>query len=209
MHTQGTQVARTLRPSLAHAMRWEPCHGALGAVSWPPLAMSHTHIAMSWRRVAACLAAPCHDTRHRIGTLESLSRVSQRSCVVSWRAAALYCSVVLWLPGHDTKFVSRHTPWPSHARALPLVPLAGRSCCGPLLAVSWPCWPYRWAPGRHVTAPAAHPSPASQALCHDTIPCTVTQHWKIGSNPSSLLHTFFSLIFFFPLCSTYWKTTIF
>ena len=40
-------------------------------------------------------------------------------------------------PYHDTKFfIVTHPLWLGRARTLPLAPRAGRSCCGPLLAMS-------------------------------------------------------------------------
>ena len=56
-------------------------------------------------------------------------------------------------------------------------------------------WTHHRAPGRSVAAPAAHPSPASQALCHNTIFCIVTQtgKWAVA-HPISC--TVFSSFFF-------------
>ena len=141
-HTQGTQATRALRLGREHS-----------AVSWRTGRLIVAPLRPCRRRVLSCRRAharvvepchvhiapccslsccPCHDTRHRISTLEYMSRVSQCSCAVIWLATTLYRTIVSWPPSHDTKFVSRHTPWPSRAPALPLTPAGGPAVSLPL-----------------------------------------------------------------------------
>ena len=83
-----------------------------------------------------------------------------------------------------------------HASTLPHTLAPSRPCRG----LYWPCHSIMLRASPAVSRPCRAPRLASPALCHDTVPCIMTQHRQIGSSPSSLLHTlffFFSHIIFF------------
>ena len=148
MHTPIAQAMRTLCSHWAQVARIAPCRGlhsnrvvaSTGVVSWlcPAVsqsalavsqAVSHAHVAVSsllsvtiqklYRdpnpaarrvlRAAAHVATLLHRVAKRYGA------VSQPCCSISRHQTVA--------PSHDTKFVSRLTPWPGHPRARsPLAP---------------------------------------------------------------------------------------
>ena len=127
--------------------------------------------AMRSHRVARCRACCSAPTSCR----KALSAVSQ---------PRLHCIVTQGHPSATIqRFVSRLSPWPSHAREHCRMPCAQ--------AVVWPCRGlYRGL--------SPMPRPTSPALCHDTNYCIVTQcKLKMGSSPAAFLHPFFFHHFFF------------
>ena len=135
------QAVRTLRPGRAHAVprpraRYvlSACRGVLGAISWPPLAVSDA--------VLRVMSSPLgHDTKI-VSRLKSLPRslcivslVSQRSCRVSQGAGCrvAHCVVIQGRPPVMIQpIVSRHS-----SVARPCAGVATRPARRPM--VSQPC----------------------------------------------------------------------
>ena len=182
VRTPKAQSARTLCPGCALAVRWAPCRGTLGAVSWLP----SCRVAVHTRVVAPCcsplvvIQKLCRDA----GVHAARAQRCVIACMRALRrgvAAHVATPVTIQNLYHDTPLL------PGPARALQLTPARNQLCRARFWLCCKPCCNALLR--------------ACALLCHDTICYIVTQHKKWAITHLAPLHIFF------PLCSTYWKTT--
>ena len=113
VRTSKAQAACALLPGHAHAARWAPCGGALGAVSWPP----SYHVTACIGRVAGCVVL--HDVD--LGSIYKICIATQFPAALTTRHTTRGTARVVallrhvtgrWAPCHssclDTKAALRH-----------------------------------------------------------------------------------------------------
>ena len=190
----------------AHSAHWAPCCGVRWAMSWPP-----PRLYRGQARPYRCQARPCSKPgrpcrrlyrntpitkamrAHRVARCRACRSppMSSRKALSAVSQPRLHC---IMTQGHPSatiqRFVSRLSPWPSHALAHCRMPCAQAGRLAVSWVVSWPSRPYRGL--------SPMPRPTSPALCHDTNYCIVTQcKLKMGSSLAAFLHPFFFHHFFF------------
>ena len=135
--TPKAQAARMLRSGRAHAACWVPCHGALGAVSWPPscsVAGASCRVVAGRRTLSRCVAAPLsrykklyRDTEPMPRALRVVSRahsaVSQPMSLPLVTIQNLYCDTPPWPGPARAVAAPTHRPAVSHALLCALVRL--------------------------------------------------------------------------------------
>ena len=202
MNSVHEQLSKTVTQNSTLSQNWVGCtrctpygpwlrtHCVHDAVSWHALGCIVAHMASCRRPLLVTIQKNCIVTQLLLRALCDVSRSRTAVVhVVSQCAAAVsqpYCDVSRPKVAPSAtlqKFLSRHSPWPGHARAHCRTP---RAQAGRIVAcVVAVLWPYRrpcCAPARPCHGPPSCAQASLSALCHNTIHCIVTQ---MGSSPSA------------------------